>query len=189
MSAESAYLAMKKRILPAVLAETHANGVALRNYCEQNGVNITTAPEAELVEILVRGVTQKFAQLEWKVKPAKLKLLDDKGIRKVSEAGKETDFATKVRKAAEAEANSKAEEAAQKSTLGIIASFRLESARKTEEFQIKLRARVARLQKFGKSWSYIEKDTRQKANELYQAAEREVEQVGVYRNLLSEVEV
>jgi hypothetical protein len=185
-----AFSKLRKRVLPAVLDQNSTrNGLILKEYMVSKGYDLAnmTDPDA-LATALYEAVNAEASRMKWLVLPKRLQVQQQKGVRKLSEAGTETAFADKVRKAAEAEANKKVQDAAQKATMEIIASFRLNSARKTEDFQAKLRARALRFSA-QRSWKEAEADARRKIGELYTAAERENEYVGVYRNLLSEVEV
>jgi hypothetical protein len=188
---EQSFAALRKKVLPAVLDQSSfKNGQILKAYLDSKGYDVAsmTDPDA-LTSLLYEACVAETARLSWTIKPAKLKKFDDKGLYKASSAGSEATFADKVRKAADAATNKKAEDAAEKATMGMIASLRLDSARKTEDFQAKLRARVERFRKSGYKWESVERDIRNKTNELYATSERENEYVGVYRNLLSEVEV
>jgi len=185
-----AFSKLRKRVLPAVLDQSStSNGQIMRAYLVQKGYDLAnmTDPDA-LATALYEAVNAEAARLKWTVLPKRLQVQQEKGVRKLSEAGNETAFADKVRQAAEADATKKAEDAAEKATMGIIASFRLESARKTEDLQARLRARALRVSA-QRNWVAAEAGTRSKIAELYSAAEREQEYVGVYRDLLSGVEV
>jgi hypothetical protein len=189
------YEQFKKALLPAVLTEDKVNGknnsTILGSWLVASGINVNQLRTPEAVADALRRATEaSYRRLIWKVRPAKLvaEIENTKGIN-LREAGSETQYADKVRADEVKKAQQKADAAAQKATDGIIASFKLQSAAKTEKYQIALRARVNRSVRFGTPWAEIERDIREKTLELYAAEEKSYEMVGIYRDTLSQVEV
>jgi hypothetical protein len=108
----------------------------------------------------------------------------------------DNEFSEKLMKAEVAAADKNAEDAAEKATIQIIASFSLTNSAgapmpgRSADYQTKLRARVQRFRSSRYKWVDVEKDIRKKVTELYEANEKGYERVG-FRDgsLLAQVEV
>jgi hypothetical protein len=135
---------------------------------------------------MYQACNSEASKLAWTKKPKKLLVRNESNPASQQD---EIKFAEKVRKAADADADKKEQDKAQKITEQIISSFQLSSAIKTEDFQKKLRARADRAAKRGVKWQAIEADISRKVSELYQADEKSQERVGLYQDKLSEVEL
>jgi hypothetical protein len=94
------YNTFKKRLEPAVLLDHKVNSNILGAWCVANGFNLhsLTTPR-EVADALYRATNAEVARLLWTVKPKKLQILDDKGIRNAAQARAQgEEFTAKVRK-------------------------------------------------------------------------------------------
>jgi hypothetical protein len=124
MGLVEAFTAMKKIILPAVLVSEgpagNQNGVILRNWCVQNGIQPEAINDEQLTEALVRAVTAQAEKLAWVTPPAKVKLLTAKDkntdVRRVDQ----NEFANKVKAGEAAAEKRKVSDAAMRSASELI---------------------------------------------------------------------
>lgn len=190
MAIEQAFEQLRARIKPAVLDQKSiANGQIMRAYMDSKGYDIASMSDDALASALYEACVAETAKLRWLVKPAKLKLLDEKP-RTLVDAHKEQElFAEKAKKLEAAAADKKVQDKARGVTAGIISQFKLSSHVKTAHYQKLLHARVERGLKQRTAWKVIESDIRSKIEELYQAEERSLERVGQYVDAFADVVV
>ena len=120
-------------------------------YIAAQGYNVLTTDADTLADLMYQACNSEASKLAWTLEVS---------VRNESNPASQQDeikFAEKVRKAADADADKKEQDKAQKITEQIISSFQLSSAIKTEDFQKKLRARADRAAKGGVKWQAIER--------------------------------
>lgn len=182
-----AFTLLRERIKPAVLDQTsEANGKTMHAYIAAQGYNVLTTDADTLANLMYQALSAKAAEIVWTVKPKKLTIRQEDNRASFKD---ETNFAEKVRKAAEADAVKKEAAKSRGITAGLISQMQLSSHGKTELYRNKLHARVERAVKQGVAWTAIQADISRKVAELYAADEKSQERVGQFRDTLSEVEL
>jgi hypothetical protein len=183
MGIEQTFKQMKERIKPAVLAPSFQNGVILRSWCEQNGID----PNGATVDQLVQGVTAKVEKLEWLTKPATLKKFDETGIRNQTTAKHDQDaFAEKAKKAEADKEYQKAQDAALRQINLLIDGIQFKDASgtriaygKTEAAKDVCRKHLANAQagKRKRDLTVVAREIQKYINDEYEKAEKATERV------------
>ena len=128
MGIEQAFAGLKERIKPAVLEPTFDNGVILRNWCVQNGINFDGGIEQEQIDALVRAATAQAYKLSWQVKPKKLTGNNDHNTTPRTARQEAEDFAAKTKKEEEQKEYAKTQESAARSISSLIDAIQFKDA-------------------------------------------------------------
>ena len=113
------YTAFKERVKKsgAALAETSRNGQTLRNWCNDNGYKVEEMSAQEISDALYKGASDDsvITRLEWRIKPAKLKLMEE-NVRAIQKPAykSENEFEEKVKQGETKDKSAKAEADAQR---------------------------------------------------------------------------
>lgn len=183
----AAYAKLHQRILPATLKQTNENGRIMGEYVRAQGHDISKMTDSDLLaSLMYEAVNHQAEKYDWLVKPKKLLIRQEDNRATFRD---ETNFAERVRKAADAADAKKLSDKARGVTAVIISQMKLSSLGKTADYQRRLHARVERAVKQGIAWTAIEADIRSKIEELYAADERSNERVGHFVDYLNEVEL
>jgi hypothetical protein len=123
----AAFEKLRSRVLPAVLDSTSvSNGQIMKAYLESRGFDFENASDDTLANGLYEACVAETSRLKWLVKPAKLKVQEERGIRNTSTSRhEEKEFVLKVHKSEADEAYAKGQTEALRQITELIENFTL----------------------------------------------------------------